>query len=86
MNSTCVGNISFSPSWRAPLTPTIWPWQVSYFRPKLGLSTASWMRTMSLGLLKAKPGSNSQVTYWPLSAAMSQHSFQVLTTRWRAVS
>jgi hypothetical protein len=30
MNSTWFGKVSFSPSWRAPMTPTIWPWQVSY--------------------------------------------------------
>ena len=37
MNSTWEGKTSLAPSCRAPFTPTIWPWQVSYMKTEVGL-------------------------------------------------
>ena len=59
----------------------MYAWQVSNMTVKFGWSTLYAMRTTSLGLLKRKPGSNSQTNLTPLFAHSSADSFH----RWAAV-
>src|SRR5262245_60187205 len=75
-SSSPPGSASFAPCWLAATTAHMWAWQVSYSTPKLLLPfarTPSTIRRISEGLLKTKPGSNSQHTFMPWSAAILLH-------------
>ena len=72
-SSSPPGSVSFAPVWFAPTTAHMWAWQVSYSTPKLVFPfarTASTSCMISLGLLNANPGSNSQQMFMPKSAAI----------------
>src|SRR5438093_1541249 len=64
----------------------MYAWQVSKRTPKFGLPlarTASTSCTISDGLFNMKPGSNSQQTFMPWSAAILLHLSQTLISRSR---